>query len=108
MDRGARPTIPPRRRARVSVTKDPPAFRSERDAVVRRIRDEGRYVWRTTSGATRQSIAENAISRFKALLGVKLAARAFENQRTEALVKSEILNRMVSLGMPRSERTTVG
>ena len=38
---------------------------------------------------------------------VKLAARVFENQRTEALVKSEILNRMVSLGMPRSERIAV-
>ena len=92
----------------MSVAKGPPAFRAERDAVVRGIRDEGRYVWRTTSGTTRQRIAENAISRLEALVGVKLAARAFENQRTEALVKSGLLNRMVSLGMPRSERIAVG
>ncbi len=104
LDRWAVPTIPPRRNAKVSRAKDPPPFRAERDAVLRRIREEGRYVWRTTSGATRQSLAENAISRFKALLGIKLASRRFENQRVEALVKCQVLNRMASLGLPISER----
>ena len=75
--------------------------------MLRRIRDEGRYVWRTSSGATRQSLAENAVSRFKALAGVKLASRKFENQQVEALVKCRIINRMTHLGMPRSERTPV-
>lgn len=60
--------------------------------------------WRTVSGATRQSLAENAVSRFKALVGVKLTARGFENQRVEALVKCRVLNRMASLGLPISER----
>ncbi len=101
---GAMPTIPPRRNARLSTAKDPPAFRAQRDAVVRRIEAEGRYPWRTSSGATRQSLAENAVSRFKALLGVKLAARRFENQQVEALVKCRVLNRMASLGLPISER----
>ena len=87
-----------------TTAKDPPAFRLERDAVVRRIKDEGRYPWRTDSGATRQSLAENAVSRFKALVGVKLAAREFENQQVEALVKCRVLNRMASLGLPISER----
>ena len=45
--RGAIPTIPPRRNARLSRAKDPPPFRLERDAVVRRIRQQGRYPWRT-------------------------------------------------------------
>jgi len=106
--RGAVPTIPPRRNARLSTAKDPPAFRVERDAVVRRIKNEGRYPWRTASGATRQSLAENAVSRFKALVGVKLAARRFENQQVEALVKCRVLNRMASLGLPRSERVLQG
>ena len=101
-------TISPRHNARVSTAKDPPAYRVERDAIFRRIRKEGRYAWRTASGATRQSIAENAMSRFKALVGVKLAARAFENQRVEALVKRLVLNRMASLGMPISERVLQG
>ena len=73
--RGAVPTIPPRRNARLSRAKDPPPFRLERDAVVRRIRRDGRYPWRTSSGATRQSLAENAVSRIKVLVGVKLASR---------------------------------
>lgn len=65
-------------------------------------RDEGRYVWRTSSGATRQSLAENAVSRFKGLVGGKLASLKFENQQVEARVKCRILNRLTELGMPRS------
>ena len=106
--RGAVPTIPPRRNARFSSAKDPPAFRAERDAVVRRIKDEGRYSWRTSSGASRQSLVENAVSRFKALMGDRLASREFGRQQVEALVKSQVLNRMTALGMPRSERISVG
>jgi hypothetical protein len=60
------------------------------------------------SGATRQSLAENAVSRFKALFGVKLAARAVENQQVEALVKCRVLNRMTALGLPISERVLQG
>jgi hypothetical protein len=106
--RGAVPTIPPRRNARLSTAKDPPAYRAERDTVIRRIKEEGRYPWRTSSGATRQSLAENAVSRFKALVGVMLTAREFENQQVEALVKCRVLNRMAALGMPDSERVLVG
>ena len=106
--RGAIPTIPPRRNARLSTAKDPPPYRAERDAVIQRIKEEGRYPWRTSSGATRQSLAENAVSRFKALVGVKLAARTFENQQVEALVKCRVLNRMAALGMPISERVLQG
>ena len=70
LDRQAKPTIPPRRRARLTQSPDPPPSRAARDDVLHRIKAEGRYVWRTTSGATRQSLAENAMSRFKGLLGV--------------------------------------
>jgi hypothetical protein len=106
--RGAVPTIPPRRDARPNRVKDPSPHRMERDAVLQRIKEEGRHVWRTASGATRQSLAENAVFRFKALVGVKLTARKFENQRVEALVKCRVLNRMASLGIPRSERIQLG
>ena len=51
---------------------------------------------------------ENAVSRFKALVGVKLASRELERQQVEAMVKSQVLNRMAALGMPRSERIPVG
>ena len=58
--------------------------------------------------ATRQSLAENAVSPFKALVGVKLAARGFANQQVEAVVKRRVLNRMASLGLPISERVLQG
>ena len=76
--------------------------------MLQRVKKEGRYVWRTASGATRQSLAENAVFRFKALVGVKLTARKFEIKRVEALVKCRVLNSMASLGMPRSERIQLG
>ncbi len=59
--RGAMPTIPPRRKARQSQCADPPPARAARDEVLRRIKAEGRYGWLTSSGATRQSLAENAV-----------------------------------------------
>ena len=40
------------------------------------------------------------MSRFKAFLGVKLAAREFGNQKVEALVKCRALSWMASLGLP--------
>ena len=68
----------------------------------------GRYAWRVTNGCTRQSLAENAVSRFKALFGPKLSARRFNNQLTEAMVKCAALNRMTHLGMPQSVRIHQG
>jgi hypothetical protein len=59
-------------------------------------------------GATRQSLAENAVSRRKALVGVKLAARELGNQQVEATVKCRVLNRMASLDLPKSERVLLG
>ena len=107
LERCAKPTIPPRRRARLTQSSEPPPSRAARDDVLRHIKKEGRYVWRTTSGATQQSLAENAMSRFKGLLGVKLTARSFESQQVEAVIKCQVLNRMVSLGLPLSERVPV-
>jgi hypothetical protein len=98
---------PPRRRARLSADRDPPLAKLARDQVLRRIAEEGRYAWRVSRGATRQSLAENAVSRFKALVGVKLAARRFESQQVEALVKCQVLNRMAALGLPASVRIQV-
>ena len=96
LEREAVATIPPRRSARLSESVDPPAWRAMRDAHLREIRRLGRYEWRISSGCTRQSLAENAMSRFKTLFGPKLSARRFDNQRVEAIIKCEVLNRMSS------------
>ncbi len=97
-------TIPPRRNAVPSESVDPPDWLVMRDATLREIQKLGRYEWRVSSGCTRQSLAENAMSRFKTLFGPKLSARRFDNQRVEAIIKCEVLNSMSSRGMPESVR----
>ena len=87
-------TILPRRNARCSRDSHPPPWRAMRDTHLRRIRTQGRYEWRKSSGCTRQSVAENAVSRYKAILGVSLSARTVKNQKVEAAIKCAVLNRM--------------
>ena len=104
LDREAVAAIPPRRNARLSEGVDPPDWRAMRDASLRRIEELGRHEWRASSGCTRQSLAENVMSRFKTLFGPKLSARRFDNQRVEGIIKCEVLNRMASRGMSESVR----
>ena len=104
LKRGAVATIVPRRNARVSPEADPPPSRAARDSNLRAIQSQGRYDWRRSSGYTRQSLAENAMSRFKTVFGGHLSARTFLNQQVEAAIKCAVLNRMAALGLPRSER----
>jgi len=101
---GAIATIVPRRNARMSEGIDPPTWRVARDATLRAIAVQGRYGWRTSSGCSRQSLAENAMFRFKAVFGGKLWARTFDNQRVEAAIKCAVLNQMTGLGMPHTLR----
>ncbi len=102
--RGAKATIPPRRNTKRMRCDNSPEKLTIRDANLRQIQLQGWYAWRVASGGTRQSLAENAVFRFKTLSGPKLRARGFENQKAEGLMKCDILNRMTSLGMPVSER----
>jgi hypothetical protein len=104
LDREAVAMIPPRSNARLSEGMDPPDWRAMRDASLRRIEKLGCYEWRVLSGCTRQSLAENAVSRFKAIFGSKLSARRFDNQRTEAIITCTVLNLMTRQGMPESVR----
>jgi len=107
LERRARPPIPPRRKARLSRSADPPRGGVARDDVLRRIKAEGRYGWRTASGATRQSLAENAVSRFKAMVGVKLAAERIKQEIGSAypgleVREMEVRGRNLAEGVPRS------
>ena len=102
--RGAQATIPPRRNAKRLKCKHSPDTLAIRDANLREIQAQGRYAWRVASGCTRQSLAENAVFRVKCIFGSRLRARRFDNQRVEGWIKCMVLNRMVNLGMPVSER----
>ena len=102
--RGAKATIPPRRNAKRMRCDHSHDTLATRDAYLRQIQKQGRYAWRVGSGCTRQRLAENAVFRFKSIFRVRFRVRRFDNQRVEGWLKCMILNRMVNLGMPVSER----
>jgi hypothetical protein len=60
--------------------------------------------WQRRSGYDRRSQGETAMYRYKAMIGRRLRARTLPNQRAEANVGCNVLNRMTGLGMPTSAR----
>lgn len=96
------PIIPPRRDAVIWQHGNCKAPPHPRDEALRYLRRHGRKKWKRESGYHRRSKAENAMYRFKTILGSSLWARTMENQRVEARLKSRVLNRMTALGMPES------
>jgi hypothetical protein len=96
--RGARSVIPPQVRARVRSG----AEFGDRNAAVLRGREVGRDEWKKEAGYHRRSLAETAMVRIKTIFSDKLKAREWRRQVTELRVRCAALNRMTSLGMPRS------
>lgn len=93
--------IPPRRNAKIKQhgnSSQPPL---ERDEAVRGIRDVGRKQWKKEIGYHCRSLAETAMYRMKTSFGAILKNRKLDNQRTEARLRSKILNRFTQLGMPQ-------
>jgi hypothetical protein len=60
--------------------------------------------WQRRSGYNRRSLAETAMYRYKTAVGRRLHARALPNQRTEAEIGCNVLNRITALGMPATDR----
>jgi hypothetical protein len=84
--RRVRVVISPRRDARLSPK--PSAALMERNRNIRHIRRLGRREWHKRSGFSKRSMVENAIYRYKTIIGRG----------------SRVLNTMTSLGMPDSYR----
>jgi hypothetical protein len=95
---GARAVIPPQVRARL---RGGPEF-GDRNAAVLRGREVGREEWKKEAGYHRRSLAETAMMRLKTVFSDRLKAREWRRQETELRVRCAALNRMTSLGMPRS------
>jgi hypothetical protein len=70
----------------------------------RSIRELGRREWHTQSGYSRRSMVENAVYRYKTIIGRNMRSRTFEGERAEVQIACSILNTMTSLGMPDSYR----
>ena len=95
--------IPPPKNASFSpnAAQDP----TVRDRHIAEIHAHGRMAWQKTSGYNRRSRIETQMGRWKNVVGPKLKARTFENQKTEAKIGVRVLNRMTWLGRPSFERT---
>jgi len=99
--RSPRVLIPPKRNAQL---KPEVAVLRERNRNVRSRTRLGNRQWHTKSGYSRRSMVENAVFRYKAIIGRTMRSRTLQGQRVEARVGCRILNTMTALGMPESYR----
>ena len=97
---GVHVVIPPNSEATPSRARD--EVLRQRDAAIVRIAEVGRRRWRKEAGAHRQARAENAMLRYKRIIGEALRARKMATQATEARIGVSVLNRMTTLGKPNS------
>jgi transposase len=91
--------IPPRATA---VPRETAA--TQRDRHIAELEKHGRIGWQRRSGYNRRSLVETAVYRYKTIVGRRLHARTLSNQRTEAKIGCNVLNRMTALGMPATAR----
>jgi len=96
-------TIPPPKNAILSpnAAKDLTA----RHCYIAEIAARGRMAWQKATGYNQRSQVDTLMGRWKAVIGPKLKASTFENQKTEARIGVRVLNRMTGLGRPSFERT---
>jgi hypothetical protein len=85
-----------------------PASRSlERNARVRRVRTVGRSDWKRESGYHQHGTVENAVSRYKTIVGPTLRARDEQGRRVEAFLGCLMLDRMREPAWPDSAAISV-
>ena len=99
--RSPRVLIPPKKNAQV---KPQVSVLRERNRNIRSRARLGKRQWHTKSGYSKRSRVENAVYRYKALIGPTMRSRTLPGQRVEARLGCRILNRMTALGMPESHR----
>ena len=97
---------PPRDAAYKGTTEE--IWEKERDGAIAAIHgfggdDMGRRLWKICSGYHERSLVETTMFRIKRMLGGRLKARSIGSQKTEAICKCMIINKMNKLGMPRFE-----
>ena len=90
--------IPPRRDA----TPSGDDVLRQRDAAIAKFAEVGRRRWRKEAAAHQQARAENAMFRYKRIIGEALGARKMAAQISETRIAVSVLNRMTTLGKPNS------
>ena len=102
--RAVRVLIPPGRNAQLNPR--PSAALKERNRNIRSIGRLGRRAWHKRSGYSERAMVENAIYRYKTMIGRGLRSRTLAAQRVEVQLACGVLNTMTRLGMPDSWRVT--
>jgi hypothetical protein len=100
--RAVRVLIPPGCNAQLNTR--PSAAWKERNRNIRSIRRLGRREWYKLSGYSKRAMVENAIYRYKTIIGGSMRSRALAGQRVEVRLACRVLNTMARLGMPDSYR----
>jgi hypothetical protein len=101
--RHIRAIIPPRRNAKIWRHGNSAGRPLSRDVAIREIRRGGRRQWKERVGYHRRSLSETAMYRMKCCFGDHLKNRDIRNQRTEARIRSKILNKFTRIGLPQFE-----
>ena len=95
--------LPPKTAVLSANADDSPTGRDQRIAA---IATGGRMAWQVSSGYNQRSRGEAQMGRWKTVIGPKLKARSFPNQKTEAKIGTHILNKMTELGRAKFEGVT--
>ena len=95
--------VPPRITAILSETAQTAPTR--RDEHLMAIQTHGRSEWQKRSGYNVRSRVENAMGRYKKIIGDALHSTSPINQKAEVRIAAYALNRMTKLGRPDSVRT---
>ncbi len=91
--------IPPRVNA---VLNDNAADMRNRN--IQEIKSQGRMQWQESREYGRRNISELGVQRYKRIIGDALHSRDIANQKQETMIGCGVLNKMTSLGMPKSYR----
>lgn len=99
---GIEAIIPPRKGSKIAVHGNRKGKPLPRDEIIRSIRKHGLKNWKRQSGYHRRSLVENFFFRYKTTFGDRFKSRSMKNQTVEATINIRILNKMFSLGAPKS------
>jgi hypothetical protein len=100
--RRTRVIIPPQRNAKVSSQSKTALM--DRNRHIRAIERQVRRKWHKSSGASKRSMVENMVYRYKTIIGSEMRSRTLATQRVEHRIGCEILNKMTAKGMPAATR----
>jgi hypothetical protein len=94
--------IPPQVNAKIQIHGNTKGVPYPRDVNLRAIRKSTRKRWKQDSGYHTRSLGENVMFRYKTIFGEHLSFRTHASQTNEVLIKVNLLNAFLALGMPQS------